>query len=278
MNRVPQQVYKSIKYLAVAVILHSVLLWISVPQELLSDGLQTLTDKVIEIANFKDLDSEKKPVVQTSKLQDSQRTSETAKFSGEFENRVEQEMRSPLIGSFQEGWQRPEVEDPNSELEEGAEFREKKNIPMKNLLTFGRSPHALPEDIPLGNQTLLNTDKVRYASFINRIADEIYQPWVESAERVVHDYYSQQRRIEPNLYVTKLRITLDTDGAIKAIQVLESCGLSELDEAPKKAFWEAEPFPNPPSQLLEDDGFIRLTYEFQFEWKNSAFNIVPWKI
>jgi TonB family protein len=89
---------------------------------------------------------------------------------------------------------------------------------------------------------------------------------------------TERKKIEPNLYVTRLRITLDQEGSVHGIQVLNSSGLLELDEAPKKALWETEPFPNPPSQLIESDGFVRLTYEFQFEWKNSVFNIIPWKI
>jgi len=268
-------------YILLAIGLHALLLRISFPELNLNDSLESLKEKAIEIVSSKDL-SLNKQVVQTSQLEKQEDKGQIAQFNAEAKNRVEQETRSPFIGSFQQGIQSPEIPEPEREDETGDESHNESTkdsaVPLKKLLTFGRSPHALPKDIPLGNQTVLNTDKVRYASFINRIADEIYQPWVESAERAVRDFLSGNRKIEANLYITRLKITLDPEGSVKAIQVLESSGISELDEAPKKAFWEAEPFPNPPSQLLENDGFVRLTYEFQFEWKNSAFNIIPWKI
>lgn len=268
-------------YILLALGLHALLLKLSFPNLNLTNQWEALKEKAIEIVSAKDL-LPNKQVVQTSELEEQEDKGQKAQFNAEVKNRVAQETRSPLVGSFRQGLQTPEVAEAEQEDQTGEEQLDKGSkkfdVPLKNLLTFGRSPHALPKDIPLGNQTVLNTDKVRYASFINRIADEIYQPWVESAEKALKEFSMGDRKIEANLYITRLKITLDTEGAVKAIQVLESSGISELDEAPKKAFWEAEPFPNPPSQLLETDGFVRLTYEFQFEWKNSAFNIVPWKI
>lgn len=268
-------------YILLALGLHALLLKLSFPNLNLTNQWEALKEKAIEIVSAKDL-LPNKQVVQTSELEEPEDKGQKAQFNAEVKNRVAQETRSPLVGSFRQGLQTPEVAEAEREDQTGDEQLDKGSkkfdVPLKNLLTFGRSPHALPKDIPLGNQTVLNTDKVRYASFINRIADEIYQPWVESAEKALKEFSMGDRKIEANLYITRLKITLDTEGAVKAIQVLESSGISELDEAPKKAFWEADPFPNPPSQLLETDGFVRLTYEFQFEWKNSAFNIVPWKI
>ena len=86
------------------------------------------------------------------------------------------------------------------------------------------------------------------------------------------------KKLENNTYVTKLNVAMDKHGEITGIQVVASCGVSAIDEAPKKAFWEVEPFPNPPVQLIEEDGYIRLNYEFHFEWKSSGFNIVPMTI
>ena len=44
-------------------------------------------------------------------------------------------------------------------------------------------------------------------------------------------------------------------GKINAITILQSSGIAELDEAPKKAFWEISAFPNPPTQMFGKDGF-----------------------
>ena len=149
---------------------------------------------------------------------------------------------------------------------------------ISDLMIMGRSPHFLSDKIEKGNQTILNTDKVLYASFINRIAEEVYQPWVRNIEEALKTLKVLGRKLENNIYVTKLNISMDKEGEITGIQILSSCGIQVIDEAPKKAFWESEPFPNPPTQLIEEDGYIRLVYEFHFEWKSSGFNIVPMTI
>jgi hypothetical protein len=268
--------YRQLGYLGLAFFIHGFLLLIVFPTTHWIQPLSALKDRAIEIISPEDLASLRKPVVKTSQLKEKQTSEETARFSGEFEQRVEQETQSPVKGLFQEGDILKSKESP--ELEGDGEGSKSEGKSLKSFLTFGQSPNSLPKDIPYGNQTVLNTDKVRYASFINRIADEIYQPWVEAAERALHEYVLGHRKMEPNIYITRLKVTLNSEGSVTGIQVMDSCGVSELDEAPKKAFWESEPFPNPPNQLFENDGYVRLTYEFQFEWKNSGFNIIPWKI
>ena len=243
----------------------------------LTQKLLHLKDQAIEVLSPQDLETLRKPVVQTSQAKEGKKSQEEADYAGEFDQRVEQQTQSPLTGSFKEG--KGFFREKSAEvLGKEGETAENKSLALREFLDFGRSPHALSKEIPFGNQTILNTDKVRYASFVNRIADEIYHPWVEAAERVARDYLTGRRKIESNLYITRLKITLDEEGVVQGIQVLNSSGIQELDEAPKKAFWEMEPFPNPPNQLIENDGYVRLTYEFQFEWKNSIFNIIPWKI
>lgn len=231
---------------------------------------------------------EKKPVVQTSRALEQATDEIEAKFHAEFKNRVETETQSGVAGKFQEGQiitQAPLPEElRQKELERSkdalAEIPEEENPApqLSDLMVIGRNPHELPDSIKKGPQTLLNTDKVVYASFINRIAEEIYQPWVDSITDAIKTLNTTGRKLDPTTYITKLRIVMDKEGSITGIQTVASSGVSEIDEAPKKAFWHTEPFPNPPIQLLEEDGFIRLVYEFHFEWKSSGFSIVPWTI
>ncbi|NBX76556.1 MAG: energy transducer TonB [Proteobacteria bacterium] len=263
-------------YFGLAILIHGVLLLCVLPTAQWIQPFSNFRDRAIEIISPEDLAKLQKPVVKTSQLKEKLPSQGSARFAGEFDQRVEHETQSPIKGQFQEGDVFKAKESP--EIEGEGETRKAEEKSLKGYLTFGQSPNLLPKDIPYGNQTVLNTDKVRYASFINRIADEIYQPWVEAAERALQEYALGHRKMEPNIYITRLRVTLNSEGAVTGIQVMDSCGVSELDEAPKKAFWESEPFPNPPNQLFEKDGYVRLTYEFQFEWKSSGFNIIPWKI
>lgn len=237
-----------------------------------------IQEKTIEVFNKADLERSK-PVVQSSRAREQLRSDKKADFAGEFDQQVEKQTQSPLKGLFEEGKLSKQFDNGVGAGEgEGEGEVEVEDKPTENSLSLGKNPYALSKDIPFGNETVLNTEKVKYASFLNRIADEIYHPWVELAEGALANLKLRSQKLEPNLYITRLKITMDTSGEIKAIQLIQSSGIRELDEAPKKAFWEVEPFPHPPTQLIEEDGFVRLTYEFQFEFRSSFFNIIPWRI
>lgn len=270
---------------AVALFLHWLFLQSTLPPDRITLAQQEKkNDAPIELEHYSE--SQRKPVVQTSELekQDPENKSE-AEFFGEFRNRVKKETQASIKGRFQEGeamrgeggaGETPAIEgewgEPSGKVGKAGE------LGMRDLMRFARSPSALPKEIAEGSQTLLNTDKVLYASFMNRIADEIYQPWVSFGQQALQEVLGRGSKIEPNLFITKLTVTMNEFGEVTGMTILRSSGIPELDEAPKKAFWKIARFPNPPSQLFDADKFIRITYEFQFEWKSSGFNIVPWAI
>jgi TonB family protein len=61
---------------------------------------------------------------------------------------------------------------------------------------------------------------------------------------------------------TELRIQLKADGQLANVGVGLPSGLEFLDDEAITAFKDAQPFPNPPHQLLERDGLI--TFHFGF--------------
>lgn len=239
---------------------------------LASPFFREVKEIAIEVIDQKDLDPSRQ-LVFSSKVKEQIDSEKKAKFLGEFHQRVEKQSQSPLKGRFEQGVDR----ERSLSLGE-PEKKEGSQSSQSGTLAMGRNPYVLPDDIPFGNETVLNTDKVKYASFLNRVADEVYHPWVELAEEAIQQNSKRDKKLETNLYITRLKVTMDDSGEVKAIQLLKSSGIRELDEAPKRAFWDVEPFPHPPNQLVEEDGFVRLTYEFQFELKSSFFNIIPWKI
>jgi hypothetical protein len=275
-------------FFGLAIIIHSLVLTVHLA------GLGNLNSPETQV-NSEPIEIERipqekrKPVVQTSKSEESVETENSAKYAGEFKNRVKKETQSSLTGLFREGKSPGGQGDKMAEGEkksEEKEFSEDEEMAQESatgpkiadLMVLGRSPHHLSEHLEKGNQTILNTDKVLYASFINRIAEEVYQPWVGNIEEALKSIRTLGRKLESNTYVTKLNVSMDKAGEIKAIQILTSCGVTLIDDAPKKAFWGLESFPHPPVQLIEEDGFIRLVYEFHFEYKSSGFNIVPMTI
>jgi len=242
------------------------------------------------------------PIVQTDRAQfDKKLLKQKARFGGEFDNRVEQETRAAMSGKFQAGPSQmaqrrrlAEAMDKSRDREQTrmgddgdipAEQKRERPSPgtpgalgMADLMAYGASPNKFPSDISAGPNTMLNTDKVMYASYINRIADEIYEPWVTFAQEAAVTLRGLGKNVEENTYVTKLGITLDDKGVVLGIQTLKSSGVELFDESAKKAFWETDPFPNPPSQLFDAQKRVRLTYEFHFEWKSSFYGIFPRRI
>lgn len=252
-------------FFIVALLMHLAIL--SITPIWIPEVREKLEDKWVELWNRDSKkDRAEKSIVNTEEaVKKSTDTNKTARFGGEIDQRVEKETRAPLTGRFYQGRPRPTV--PG----EGGKFS------MSDLLGLGSSPNALPDDIETGTSTVLNTDRVIYAGYFSRVADEVYSPWVRRVETVFQNITEHGRRMDPNIYTTRLRLTLNSDGEVKIIQVAKSSGIETLDEASKDAIWDREPFPNPPSQLIDEDGYLRLFYEFQVELKDSGFKILPWK-
>lgn len=252
----------------VAVLIHLALGQIHILYVPASLVRNSMTNEPIEVDAL-DL-SNAKPIVQSSrtKEEDSQAKDKESKYGAEHRNRVKEEMQAARKGRFQAGQGKPESVPGKDGEEAGAPT-------IHDLMAYGMSPNEISRDIAIGDQTILNTDPVKYASFINRIADKIYDSWVYYARDAVHSIYLTNRKIEGNVYITRLQIVINREGEVRAIQTLASSGVTELDEAPKRAFWDVEPFNNPPSQLFDKEDLIRFVYEFHFEWKTSSFSIVP---
>lgn len=229
-----------------------------------------------------------RPIVQSSRSKDQDADDKKAKYAGEFRNRVKKETQSKRRGRFNEhtivehkgeGGEESPLEEPTER--DGVEPSQRHSLrtpglAMRDLMAFSSSPNALDRDVDEGEETMLNTDQVLYASFFNRIADEIYDTWVSHVRDAFHSVDFEGRKLPPKVYFTRLNIQMNASGTVTAITVLESCGIPELDDAAKKAFWEREPFINPPEQMMGKDGTMRFVYGFRADYRQSFFNITPW--
>jgi TonB family protein len=126
----------------------------------------------------------------------------------------------------------------------------------------GATQDAL-QDIDDGEETALNSKKWRFATFFNRVKKQVSEHWhPEEAYRrrdPTGAVYGRQNRY------TELRIQLKPDGRIANLGVGLPSGLEFLDDEALEAFREAQPFPNPPRQLLESDGLITFHFGFLFD-------------
>lgn len=200
-----------------------------------------------------------------------------AKYYAENRRRVDKETRAPEVGKFREA-----VGDDREkgDRRRSGDFTVPENAPDREAglgslaPQIGASPDKL-EDVEKGTGTMLNTDALQFASFWNRIGDRIYDPWRRYAHDAMDQMQLRKKKIEPNVYVTRLRVILGADGRVAAISVLKSCGIDALDEASKKAFWDSEPFENPPRQMFDRDKVATLEYEFSMHLQTSSFRVLP---
>lgn len=210
--------------------------------------------------------SKDKPPVFTARSQEKE-SEEPVRFGGEFRNRTSKQTKAAKQGAFRHG----------ARLSGGPVQKsgDEKAVPFPGeLLQESAQPYELP-DIAEGDETILNTDPVVYASFMNRITEEIYDPWVSALHQFAEGKRRKGVRVEPNLYRTRLQVTFDEGGEIVAIHTLKSSGVNELDEIARDVFWSREPFPNPPKLGRNSDNYLTINYEFALNWELSFFQIIP---
>lgn len=118
------------------------------------------------------------------------------------------------------------------------------------------------DGLPEGDGTFLNAKEFKYATFFYRVRDSVAGHW---DDLVMQEY----RRRDPtgNIYgvrnrATMLTIQLSPDGRLTEVRVAASSGVDFLDAVAVQAFKMAEPFPNPPSGIADEDGRIRFNFQF----------------
>ena len=129
------------------------------------------------------------------------------------------------------------------------------------------------EGLPEGDGTFLNAKEFKYATFFYRVRDSVAGHW---DDLVAQEY----RRRDPtgNIYgvrnrATLLSIQLSPEGRLTEVRVASSSGVDFLDAVAVQAFKMAEPFPNPPTGIADDDGRIRFNFQFTVVHSGGPFNL-----
>lgn len=128
---------------------------------------------------------------------------------------------------------------------------------------IGAAPNDHLQDAEEGDGTFLNTREWKYASFFNRVKQNVGMHWDPNAELRRRDptggIYSGKDRY------TMVNVTLDQKGMVQEIHVEKSSGLDFLDMEAIASFERAQPFPNPPVGLLDGDSTVRFSFGFFLE-------------
>lgn len=122
------------------------------------------------------------------------------------------------------------------------------------------------EDVATGMETVLNTREFLYYSYYARIKNKIRQYWEPIIKEKITRVIKQGRTLASSSNrVTQIIIILDERGELVKVQIVGESGLADLDDAAVEAFRAAAPFPNPPKGMIEEDGRIRIRWDFILE-------------
>ena len=126
--------------------------------------------------------------------------------------------------------------------------------------------------IEFGSHTLLNTKEFTYYSYFSRMKEQLYWRWTQ--------YFRAEPQLlslrifngnKQRLFSTSLYVYLSPNGEVQDIRVVKSSGEENIDTAALHAFLSAAPFPNPPPELVEEDGYIHIKQSFHLYISPSSF-------
>ncbi|HEX4925395.1 MAG TPA: TonB C-terminal domain-containing protein, partial [Bdellovibrionales bacterium] len=116
----------------------------------------------------------------------------------------------------------------------------------------------LPQDVRFGNFNALNSDRFLYYSFYARIEERIRPRWESSVRDIIESL--SPSRVRAQEFLTNVEIQLDRTGKFQQAIVHKKSGIESLDIAAIEAFKAGAPFQNPPAEMIQPDGKIRLFY------------------
>jgi TonB family protein len=132
-------------------------------------------------------------------------------------------------------------------------------------------------DVGEGKKTNINTWQWRHASFFNRVKTQVGQIW--SPKKQISRYDPQGLLLGQRDRVTIISITIDKNGSLKKLDIINESGVAYLDEEAIRTFKQATPFLYPPTELfLEKDEFsftfafhllMDRKFHFDFRWQDD---------
>lgn len=118
------------------------------------------------------------------------------------------------------------------------------------------------QEVEEGDANQLNSRRWKYASFFNRVRDQVADKWEPNVVIAARD--PDGKRFGLQTRITRLLIRLNPDGSLKQVKLENPSGVDILDEEAIRAVRAAQPFPNPPEQLVDPaTGFIDFGFLFE---------------
>jgi TonB family protein len=121
------------------------------------------------------------------------------------------------------------------------------------------------KDLPTGSENMLNAEESVYYSFYARLYDAIGPVWASRLREV-----APGARVQPGDYTTAVDVVLDREGNLVDVRILQSSNVREFDEAVNSSWKKIGKFPNPPSGLIKEDGYVHTGWNFTVQIGSSG--------
>ena len=118
------------------------------------------------------------------------------------------------------------------------------------------------EGVKPGDETQLNTHETLFYTFHLRVRRQIYWHWLRQLRVLLGN---KKVRPQPFPLIVRIEALLDEKGRLQSLILRKKSGLEELDQASAMAIQLAHPFPNPPQEMVSEDGKLHLHYAFALE-------------
>lgn len=119
------------------------------------------------------------------------------------------------------------------------------------------------EGVKESEATALNTKEYVFYSYFQRVRKQLDQAWYPILRAHLERFLRKGRALASDMaHRTRTLVTLDTQGEVVQVQILDSSGTFDLDEAAIDAFNKAGPFPNPPQGLRDSEGKVQIRWDF----------------
>lgn len=106
-----------------------------------------------------------------------------------------------------------------------------------------------------GEELKVNAFGLDYGQYIVRMRERLAQRWNWKKSLTANMYNYQQISVQ-------VAVVLNSEGQLEDIRVIKSSFFESFDDVAIEAFKKAEPFPNPPQSLIQDDNRVYLPWEF----------------
>lgn len=121
----------------------------------------------------------------------------------------------------------------------------------------GADQTVLDKRLMVGAENMLNAVESRYYSFYSRLYSAVAPIWQSRIREVPY-----RRNIPPGDYTTQVELILDSQGNLVRVNLLQRSAIDEFDRAAVDSWYRIGRFPNPPRDLLDNQGLVRTGWTF----------------